>query len=140
MSVAIVSLRAEYAVKAVLRLALTHGGEPVQAKQIAAYGGIPAKFVEQIMHDLRAARLVTSVRGRSGGYVLARGPEEITFADIVDATEGSHHAASAGRRLGADALVEPVWRSVTTAVRDILESVTVADVTANAVSSPMYYI
>jgi Rrf2 family protein len=140
MGVAIVSLRAEYAVKAVLRLALTHGGEPVQAKEIAAFGGIPAKFVEQIMHDLRAARLVTSVRGRAGGYVLARTPEEITFADVVDATKGSHDAASAGRKRGADALVEPVWRRVDAAMRDILESVTIADVTANAVSSPMYYI
>lgn len=135
----VVSLRAEYAVKAVLRLALTHGSEPVQAREIATYGGIPAKFVEQIMHDLRAARLVTSVRGRAGGYVLARGPEEITFADIVDATEGPRSAAN-GRVRGADALVEPVWRSVDTAVRDILESVTVADVTANALDSPMYFI
>ena len=136
----VVSLRAEYAVKAMLRLALTHGGEPVQAKEIAAYGGIPVKSVEQIMHDLRAARLVKSVRGRAGGYVLAYGPEEITFADIVDATERSRNAASTIRKRGADALVEPVWRSVDTAVRDILESVTIADVTANAVSSPMYYI
>ena len=136
----VVSLRAEYAVKAVLRLALTHGGEPVQAREIAAYGGIPAKFVEQIMHDLRAAHLVTSVRGRSGGYVLARNPEDITFADIVDAAEGSRSAPSAGRQRGADALVAPVWRSVDIAVRDILESVTFADVTANAVRSPMYYI
>ena len=135
----VVSLRAEYAVKAVLRLALTHGGEPVQAREIATYGGIPAKFVEQIMHDLRAARLVTSVRGRAGGYILARGPEEITFADIVDATEGARNAAN-GRARGVDALVQPVWRSVDVAVRDILESVTVADVTANAVDSPMYYI
>ena len=135
----VVSLRAEYAVKAVLRLALSHGGEPVQAKEIAAYGGIPVKSVEQIMHDLRAARLVTSVRGRAGGYILAYGPEEITIADIVDATEGSR-TAPGGRKRGADALVEPVWRSVDAAVRDILESVTIADVTANAVSSPMYYI
>jgi Rrf2 family protein len=137
--VSVVSLRAEYAVKAVLRLALTHGGQPVQAREIAVYGGIPAKFVEQIMHDLRAARLVTSVRGRAGGYVLARAPEEITFADIVDATEGPRQATN-GRARGADTLVEPVWRSVDAAVRDILQSVSFADVTANAVDSPMYYI
>ena len=136
----VVSLRAEYAVKAMLRLALTHGGEPVQAKEIAAYGGIPVKSVEQIMHALRAARLVRSVRGRAGGYVLAHDPEEITFADIVDATDRPLDAASTGRTRGADALVEPVWRSVDTAVRNILESVTVAEVTANAISSPMYYI
>ena len=136
----VVSLRAEYAVKAVLRLALTHGGEPVQAREIATYGGIPAKFVEQIMHDLRAAHLVTSLRGRAGGYVLARSPEDISFADIVDATEGSHVSASAGRKRAADALVDPIWRSVDTAVRNILEAVTVADVAANAASSPMYHI
>ena len=51
-----------------------------------------------------------------------------------------HQMQPAGRKRGADALVEPVWRSVDTAVRNILESVTIADVTANAINSPMYYI
>ena len=136
----IVSLRAEYAVKAVLRLAFAHDSKPVPAKKIAAYGGMPVKSVDQIMHDLRAARLVASVRGRAGGYVLAYSPEEITFADIVDAIEGSRDVASAVRKRGADALVEPIWRRAASATRDILESITIADVIAGAASSPMYYI
>ena len=77
----------------------------LHTREIAAYGGIPVKSVEQIMHDLRAARLVTSVRGRAGGYILAYGPEEITIADIVDATEGSR-TAPGGRKRGADAADE----------------------------------
>jgi Rrf2 family protein len=138
--VQLVSLRAEYAVKAVLRLALTHSGEPVQAREIASYGGIPAKFVEQIMHDLRAAGLVKSVRGRSGGYVLARHPEEITFADIVNATDGASNGQRVASPAGADALVAPVWQRLSAAVTEVLESVTVAEVTAGAITSPMYYI
>ena len=49
-------------------------------------------------------------------------------------------SASAGRKRAADALIDPIWGSVDAAVRSILEAVTVADVAANAASSPMYHI
>jgi len=114
-----VSLKCQYAIKALVRLALARGDEPVQAREIAQFGGIPAKFLEQVMHDLRNAGLVRSLRGKNGGYALTRDPAQITFAAVIDVIEGSH--GGAGRMPGDDqaqCLVEPVWRDVRCAVRN----------------------
>jgi Rrf2 family protein len=135
------SLKSQYAIKALVRLAVGHGNGPVQAREIARFGGIPTKFLEQVMHDLRQAGLVTSQRGKGGGYALARDPAAITYSHVIDAMEGTH--GGAGRMCPADeaeALVVPVWRDVRRAVRDVLDSATIADSAARASSTPMYYI
>lgn len=108
---------------------------------MAEFGGIPAKYLEQVMHDLRQAGLVVGRRGKGGGYVLARDPAAITFADVVQAVEGSWggvermHATDA-----AEPLVEPVWREIRESVRRVLETTTVADAAAGASTNAMYYI
>ena len=136
-----VSTRCRHAIKAVMRLALSHGGPPVQAREIAAFGGIPPKFLDQVMHDLRQAGLVIGRRGKGGGYLLARDPAAITFADVFEAIEGSWGGIArmpAGDQ--AEALVEPVWREVRRATREVLSAATFADIAAKAGASSMYYI
>jgi Rrf2 family protein len=136
-----VSTRCHYAIKALVRLALSYGEGPVQGREIAVFGGIPPKFLEQVMHDLRQAGLVTSRRGKSGGYVLASPPADITFAAVREAIDGSF-----GRPPGpppadpAEALVAPVWDDVRMAVRDVLEQATLADAVARYRAADMYYI
>ena len=93
-----VSLKSQYAIKALVRLAAAQADEPVQAREIAQFGGIPAKFLEQVMHDLRTAGLVRSLRGKNGGYTLTRDPAQITFAAVIDVIEGSHGGAGRMRR------------------------------------------
>ena len=66
------STKSGYAIKALVRLALANGDAPVAARDIVAFTGIPPKFLEQVMHDLRQAGLVESRRGKGGGYVIAR--------------------------------------------------------------------
>lgn len=147
--------RSEYAIKALVRLALADGAGPVSARDIVAFTGVPPKFLEQVMHDLRRAGLVESQRGKGGGYILARDPATISFADVVDLVEGRRGdpanvgAASPnsnggkGRMRGgdqADALVAPVWREVRECTRAILGSATIAAAAARATPSPMYYI
>ncbi len=135
------SLRSEYAIKALVRLALAREGRPVQAREIAAFGGIPVKFLERVMQDLRQAGLVGSRRGKGGGYVLARDPEGITFAQVIDLIEGSDGGKGRMQRDdAAEQLVAPVWRDVRDATRDILEAATVAGAAARAGAQPMYYI
>jgi Rrf2 family protein len=136
-----VSLKCQYAIKALVRLATAQADEPVQAREIAQFGGIPAKFLEQVMHDLRTAGLVRSLRGKNGGYTLTRDPAQITFAAVIDVIEGSH--GGAGRMAGDDQaqrLVEPVWRDVRHAVRGVLQSATIADAAARGAAAPMYFI
>ena len=135
------STKSEYAVKVLVRLALADGDRPVQSRDIAAFTGVPPKFLEQVMHDLRQAGLVASQRGKGGGYVLAVDPAALTFADVIDRIDGSH--GGKGRMLGrdqAEALVAPVWSAVRAAVRDVLQSTTIADAAARATAVPMYFI
>jgi Rrf2 family transcriptional regulator, cysteine metabolism repressor len=134
------STRSEYAIKVLVRLALADGQRPVQSRDIASFTGVPPKFLEQVMHDLRQAGLVASQRGKGGGYVLAADPANLTFAGVIDLIDGSH--GGAGRMPGrdqAEALVAPVWSAVRQAVRTVLETNTIADAAARA-AGPMYFI
>jgi Rrf2 family protein len=149
------STKSEYAIKALVRLALADGAAPVSARDIAAFAGVPPKFLEQVMHDLRQAGLVESRRGKGGGYVIARDPAGVSFADVIDIIDGRRHdplagpAGSPGSNGGkgrmrggdqADALVAPVWREVRECTRAILSSATIAGAAARAAEAPMYYI
>jgi Rrf2 family protein len=81
------SQRGRYALKALLNLA-RHGGDTRDVGTISADENIPRKFLEAIMSDLRRARLVESIRGKLGGYRLARPADLITFGEIMRATNG----------------------------------------------------
>ncbi len=135
------STKSDYAIKALVRLALADGDRPVQGRDIAQFTGVPPKFLEQVMHDLRQGGLVASQRGKGGGYVLAVDPAALTFAGVIALIDGSN--GGKGRmRTGdqAEPLVAPVWNAVRDAVREILESSTIADAAARAAAVPMYFI
>src|SRR5215467_13710965 len=79
-----VSAKAEYACIAMFELAANHGTpQPVRVKAIADAHGIPLRFLVQILLQLKAAGLVMSTRGASGGYHLTRRPEQISLADVI---------------------------------------------------------
>lgn len=82
------SQRGRYALKAMLNLARATDRSPRQVSLIAAEENIPRKFLEAIMSELRQEKLVESVRGKQGGYRLARPAELITFAQIMRITDG----------------------------------------------------
>ncbi len=83
-----VSAKAEYACVAMMELAVTFNDpQPVRIKAIAEAQGIPPRFLVQILLQLKTAGLVASVRGAAGGYQLARPPEQISLADIVNAID-----------------------------------------------------
>ncbi len=135
-----VSTRCQYAIKALVRLALSYGGAPVQSRDIAAFGGIPAKYLEQVMHDLRQGGLVSSTRGKNGGYALARQPHAITFAQVRELVDGPFEAVRMPRAGQADALVEPVWRDVRQAVDEVLVGATIGAAAERARSAQTYAI
>ena len=81
------SQRGRYALKALLNIA-RRNGTTRQVAAISVEEQIPRKFLESIMSDLRRAGLVRSLRGNTGGYVLARPADLITFAEVVRVTDG----------------------------------------------------
>ncbi len=83
------SVRGQYALRAMLVLGLHYGSPVVSIQTIASDQNIPKRFLEQILNELRAAGLVLSKRGVTGGYRLARAPEEISLAAIVRHMEGA---------------------------------------------------
>ena len=126
-----VTAKAEYAVRAVIELA---GGEgqPVKRDTIVAAQGIPPKFLENILSELRQAGLVESQRGSEGGYWLSKAPGDVSIADVMRAVEGPLATVHSSRpeTLEYDGLAEPlqyVWVALRTSIRSVLEEVTVAD-------------
>jgi Rrf2 family transcriptional regulator, cysteine metabolism repressor len=83
------SVRGEYAVRALLVLGLKHDQPVVRIKTISAHQNIPKRFLEQILNDLKTGGFVESKRGMAGGYRLARDPGEITLAAVVRHIEGA---------------------------------------------------
>ncbi len=83
------SQRTRYALRALQHLADRHGEGPVQLSEITREQNIPAKFLTVILSEMKRAGLVETLRGKEGGYWLARAPVEITYGDIVRLTRGS---------------------------------------------------
>src|SRR5215472_5402169 len=83
------SLRGEYALRALLVLGLNYNEPVIRIQEISKQQNIPKRFLEQILNDLKSAGLVQSRRGVAGGYRLARRPEEITLASVVRHIEGA---------------------------------------------------
>jgi Rrf2 family protein len=127
-----VSAKADYAIRAVVELAAAGAG-PVKAERIAQAQEIPLKFLENIMSDLRHAGIVGSRRGAEGGYWLARPADEINLAQVIRAVEGplanvrGQRSESVEYHGSAERLRE-VWVAVRASLRNVLETVTVADV------------
>ena len=83
-----ITQRARYALKALICLARAGRGESIRTRDIAEQESIPQAFLEQIMLDLKRARLVNSKRGREGGYVLTTDPQSISLANILRMVDG----------------------------------------------------
>ena len=83
------SVKSDYAARAVLGLAAHHAtGGIRRVDDLAAEQSVPAKYLVQILIELKAQQIVKSVRGKEGGYKLARPPAEITLGDILRAVHG----------------------------------------------------
>ena len=83
------SVRGEYALRALLVLGLNYDQSVVRIQTISEQQNIPKRFLEQILNDLKSAGVVQSRRGVAGGYRLSRPPEQISLAVIIRHIEGA---------------------------------------------------
>ena len=134
-----ISARVDYAVRAAVELAAVAPGS-LTSDRIAQAQGIPARFLQAILGDLQHARLVTSQRGREGGYRLALPPSEVSIARVMRIEQG-FLAEVHGQRPedveypGAAGPLAQVWVAAREAYRQVLENVTLADVVAGKMPS-----
>lgn len=128
-----ISAKVDYAVRALCTL--TASASPLTAESLATSQGLPAKYLESILNDMRRAGLLTSQRGSEGGYRLARPGAEITVADIIRLLDGPL-AEIRGLRpevaeyTGAAEHLQAVWVAVRASLRSVLDEVTIADIVA----------
>jgi Rrf2 family protein len=131
-----ISARTDYAVRAMLVIAGAHP-RLVKAAEIATAQRIPVKFLTTILVDLRRGGLVNSLRGSNGGYGLARPPEAISVGDILRVADGALTTVGgrADHPAGTHGLRE-MWRSLDTAITDVVDGVMLAHLVADAGSPP----
>jgi Rrf2 family protein len=128
-----VSARADYAIRALLELAAAGPDTPVRADAIAHAQAIPSKYLENLLADLRRARLIASQRGLHGGYRLSRPAASIALADVIRAIDGPlagvrDDAPEDVAYPGAAASLREVWIALRASMRGVLEATSLADV------------
>jgi Rrf2 family protein len=129
-----ITARVDYAVRAAIELAAA-APDALTSDRIATAQGIPPRFLQAILGDLQHARLVTSQRGRDGGYRLALPASEISIARVMRVEQG-FLAEVHGQRPedvtypGCAETLAKVWVAAREAYRRVLEEVTLADVVA----------
>jgi Rrf2 family protein len=127
-----ISAKTDYAVRALLSLAV-RAPDLVKIDTVIGEQGLPRKFVEAILGDLRRAGIVRSQRGADGGYALARPAEEITLGQVIRAVDGPL-AEVRGLRphetnyAGVAQHLPNVWVAVRASLRQVLDETTLADV------------
>ena len=129
-----VSAKTDYALRAAAELARAaeNGEGPIKGDWISESQGIPKKFMENILHDMKRAGIVRTRRGASGGYWLARPAEEIFLAEVIRVVEGPLANVRGEwpeevEYTGAAERLQQVWIAVRANLRAVLESVTLAD-------------
>ncbi len=129
-----VSAKTDYGVRALLELAVADDG-PVKGERLAQSQGIPLKFLENILTDLRHAGIVRAQRGAEGGYWLARPAAEVTLGEVIRAVDGPlasvrGEAPEEVEYAGAAQNLQVVWIALRASMRSVLDEITLADVVA----------
>lgn len=131
------STKAQYAVRAMVRLNLQSEGKAIALKDLSRWEEISLPYLEQLFVKLRRSKIVNSVRGPGGGYVLARPADKIHVDEIIDSVEETLVPVSCmdktGRcTCGSQCVTHTVWQGLAERIRSFLASVTLADLTEEA--------
>jgi Rrf2 family iron-sulfur cluster assembly transcriptional regulator len=128
--------RTAYGVQALFDFAFHGNGRAVQARETAERQGIPLRYLEQILQELRRAGLVEAKRGPGGGYLLARAATELRLCDVVAALDGPVESLlsvdeSAVENAGVN-VPAMMWSELGARVAGLFAGVTVADMVTRA--------
>ena len=128
-----ISSRGRYALRVMIDLAEHDDGAYIPMKEVAQRQDISLKYLEKILPQLVAAKLVKGQHGKGGGYRLTRAPENYPIGEILRLTEGDlapvaclECGAEACKRT-ADCRTLPMWSELNRRINDYLDSVTIAD-------------
>lgn len=137
-----VSAKSDYALRALIELVRTGSEHPISAEEIGREQEIPTNFLLAILADLRRGGVVRSQRGQGGGWVLARDPAEVNVAEVIRIVDGPLVSVHGTRpeqvsyRHSATVL-QPVWIAARSSLREVLEAVTLADLSRGELPEPV---
>ena len=136
------SVKSDYAARAVLGLARHFPAETARkVEDLAAEQDVPAKYLVQILNELKTQGIARSVRGKEGGYLLARAPSEITLGQVLRAVHGAVFDASALSNSGCPAELRRAWQRLQQAVDKTADEITFQRlIEEDAEKEKMYYI
>ncbi len=126
------STKGRYAARAMLELALHYKKGLVLLREISDRQAISSRYLERIMASLVSSGLASSSRGKSGGFRLAKSPEEITLNEVIQVVEGSIAPVAcvddpeSCNRIDI-CVTRDIWKKMNDAMNDILNSTTLAD-------------
>lgn len=128
-----------YAVRALLEMAQKDGEEPLRGNQLAAVGGMPPKFLQQILRTLVVRGILRSSRGPDGGYTFSRSIRDISLLEVIEAIDGPYATADSllDEGLPCPPELKKVVEDVTAATRTQLASVKLGDLRPVAGSSAL---
>ena len=117
------STKGRYGVKAMVDLAIHYGDAPVSIKTISSRQSISEYYLEQLFSPLRKAKLITSIRGAQGGYVLAKEPKDIKVSDIMNILEGPVEVADCIDNVSCDNIDCCATRLLWTKIKNSIDEV-----------------
>ncbi|WP_110181121.1 RrF2 family transcriptional regulator [Nocardioides solisilvae] len=130
-----VSAKSDYALRALIEMVGRADAKPVSAEELGKAQDIPHGFLQAILADLRKAGVVVSQRGQSGGWRLARDPQQVSVADVIRAVDGplvsvyglrpeavSYHDSAE--------VLQHVWIAARSSLREVFEQVSIAQLAA----------
>ena len=130
-----ISTKGRYALKVMVELACADPDKYISLKSIAEKEGISDKYLEAIIKQLVQGKLVIGLRGKYGGYRLAKDPSLYTVGEIIRISEGSLSPVScldcqedASCPHSSDCLTLPVWQGLDNVVNEYLNGITLQDI------------
>ncbi|MDN5876447.1 RrF2 family transcriptional regulator [Brevibacterium aurantiacum] len=132
-----VTTKSDYALRALIEIANVTDGEPISADELGKRQDIPKGFLQAILADLRRVEIVSSVRGKSGGWRLTKSASATTVADVIRAVDGPLVSIYGQRPEvveydDAAESLQQVWIAARFALRDVLEQVTIEQLAAKS--------
>ena len=137
-----VSAKSDYALRALIELAIHPDGAPVSAEELGRRQEIPHGFLQAILADLRRAGVVLSQRGQSGGWRLARPATEVTVADVIRAVDGPLVSVHGQRPEAVEyndsaEVLQHVWIAARSSLREVCEQVTLQSLAERDLPAPV---
>ena len=134
------STKGRYAVRAMVDLAANSKGAPISLKEISGRQGISLSYLEQLFYRMRKEKIISSMRGPTGGYVLARPTGQLTLAEIIESVEETVVPVECLETIGpgqgcdreAECLTRIVWEELSNRIAMFLGSITLADLCKDA--------